>query len=646
MIAQDLAAHLGGLGYEVVAVIDNGADAVEKCLALRPDIALLDINVPGDMDGVEVAAHLRNKADIPAVFLTAHSDDATLARAGCSTPFGFILKPFEARELRVAVEIGLYRHRAERQSRMFEKWLANTVKQIADAMIVTGDDGRILFINSIAEGLTGLPAADAAGRNIRDVLPLSGKGGPDVLTAVFARDEKQTWPLVYFGMRCKLDDSAGGEMAIDLSITPNRDADGSEDGFIFLFRPAAADRQTSKDAMAERVLQTAKLESIGTVAGGFAHHFNNLACAILGNIQLCRLSLDRPDDCLKLIADTEIAARRSAELCDQLITFAGTRQHRGGKTDLRAFLDEGHHWFDSSIPDHIRFSVRVEGGPSPLPVPIRETHLFTIIKHLISNSVEAIGNRTGSITISAGVRACDRSFLDGLIAGETIEEGNYATITVEDDGTGIAPAVRQRIFDPFFSTRVTGRGMGLSESIGIVRGYRGTLHVESDPGRSTSVSVLLPTIPDHADNHKKACNDGTDDRWTGNGRVLLIVDDILVRKPIVRFLEDLGFSVAEASDGNEIDRFVDFDKRRASLVISQLSLPGLGGVGVLRHVKRCAPQIPVILIGNDSQQRVKERFSDEPFDDYLAMPFEPGTLRTALKNVHQAQQNSGALVHA
>ena len=169
IVAADLAGKLGRLGYDVAGTAAQGEAAVALACRLQPHLVLMDIWLKGPMDGIEAADAIRRRNDVPVVFLTAHSDPATLARAKLTGPFGYILKPFEERELATQIEMAIYRHQADRQLRQQREWLRVTLTSIGDAVIATDANGRVTFVNPVAESLTGWKAEEASGQPVQCV---------------------------------------------------------------------------------------------------------------------------------------------------------------------------------------------------------------------------------------------------------------------------------------------------------------------------------------------------------------------------------------------------------------------------------------------------------------------------------------------
>ena len=169
IVAADLAVKLEKLGYGVAGVATQGGEAVEMALNSRPHLVLMDIQLEGGLDGIQAAEVVRGQYDVPVIYLTAHSDPGTLARAKLTGPSGYILKPFEERDLATQIELALYKHQAERKLREQREWLRVTLRSIGDAVIATDAQGRITFMNPVAEFVTSWSVAEAVGKPLREV---------------------------------------------------------------------------------------------------------------------------------------------------------------------------------------------------------------------------------------------------------------------------------------------------------------------------------------------------------------------------------------------------------------------------------------------------------------------------------------------
>jgi PAS domain S-box-containing protein len=176
IIANDIKQVLEAGGYRVTSVVGTGARAVRKAEADRPDLVLMDIVLPGELDGIQAARLIRARQDIPVIYLTAYTDESIVARALDSEPFGYIVKPFSESELFRTIEIGLFKHRLEKRLKESEEWLATILRSIGDAVIATGRDGVVRFMNPAAEELLGWTREEVAGKTLAEILVIKGRG--------------------------------------------------------------------------------------------------------------------------------------------------------------------------------------------------------------------------------------------------------------------------------------------------------------------------------------------------------------------------------------------------------------------------------------------------------------------------------------
>ena len=235
IIAMDLENKLKGMGYAVAALATSGQEAIRKAAATQPDLVLMDIRLKGAMDGVTAAHQIRSLYDIPVIYLTAHADDYTLHRAKKTEPVGYILKPFEDKELHASIELALHNHRVEGQLRKTERWLATTLKSIGEGVIASDENGRVAFMNPVAEALTGWKKEEALGKDLAEVF--------------YAIDEETRQPVenqLAEVMRREVNRGLenptlliardGTETPIERNAAPIQDDNGYVNGVVLVFR--------------------------------------------------------------------------------------------------------------------------------------------------------------------------------------------------------------------------------------------------------------------------------------------------------------------------------------------------------------------------------------------------------------------------
>ena len=242
IVARDLQRTLMRMGYEVTALAASGEEALARAAELRPDLALMDIHLAGELDGVDTAQQMRQAHGVPVVFLTAHSDAATFQRAQITEPYGYVLKPFEERELEIAVSIALYRHRVESQLAQMERWLATTLRSIGDAVIATDLAGTVTFMNQQAEAMTGWEAAEALGQSVDQVMQIVQAADHAPVKDLAARVLRED-TVVMLGPNTLLLGRDGLERPVDNSAAPIRDQSGHITGFVIVFRDITERKQ-------------------------------------------------------------------------------------------------------------------------------------------------------------------------------------------------------------------------------------------------------------------------------------------------------------------------------------------------------------------------------------------------------------------
>ncbi|HZK48635.1 MAG TPA: PAS domain S-box protein, partial [Thermoleophilia bacterium] len=289
----------------------------------------------------------------------------------------------------------------------------------------------------------------------------------------------------------------------------------------------------------ERQLQhSQKLESLGVLAGGIAHDFNNILLSVLGNADLALDELSPSAPARENLLAITAASRRAADLCRQMLAYSGRGHFVIEPIDLDALIRDLLGLLESTISKKARLDLSLEQG---LPRMRGDaSQLSQVVMNLVINASEAIGDNDGVITISTGVRECPREHLCAIYSDKDLPSGLYLTLEVSDTGSGMDAETRDRLFEPFYTTKFTGRGLGLAAVQGIVRGHGGALELESTPGRGTTFTVYLPIADTEVGTPVSASVETTAD-WQGRGIVLLVDDEETVRSVGRRMLERLGF---------------------------------------------------------------------------------------------------------
>lgn len=245
IVALDLRGRLQAMGYRVSGISNDAEDAIEEIRTHRPDLVLMDIVLKGEMDGITAAAIIKEEMDIPVVYLTAYSEDSTVSRAKITEPFGYILKPFMERDLRIAIEIALYKSSMETRLRESERWLKTTIQSMGEGIIATDTDGRVRFMNPVANDLTGTSEDQAIGRSSGTVFRIeiesAGEDAPDPVQQAL-QDQK----VVRSDSRVVLVSSGGARRYVEYTATPILDEKDRLNGAVLIFRDST-DRIRAED---------------------------------------------------------------------------------------------------------------------------------------------------------------------------------------------------------------------------------------------------------------------------------------------------------------------------------------------------------------------------------------------------------------
>ncbi|MEM1205645.1 MAG: response regulator [Acidobacteriota bacterium] len=370
----------------------------------------------------------------------------------------------------------------------------------------------------------------------------------------------------------------------------------------------------------DQALQLQKLESLGVMASGIAHEFNNLLTGILGNASLVLEEARTGERAKSYLQAVERNSNRAAELCGQLLAYAGRTPTVRQPLDLTTVARAMQPMLEVSVAKMHALRFDLADG---LPCVLADAEqIRQLVLQLISNASEALGPAEGTIQVRFGERHCDRRYLAESYLDDGLPEGRYAFVSVVDDGPGMDPAMQARIFDPFFSTKLPGRGLGLSTVLGIVRNHGGALRVSSQAGQGTAVTVLLPISEEHLVEGKPAV-----DRPS---TILVVDDEASVRELVRDSLERRGHRVVLAVDGREgLEKFCRYIEE-IQVVILDMAMPFLSGDELLREMRQIRPEVPAILCTGYNEQEARNRFADQGPYRYLKKPFRPKDLRGAV----------------
>ena len=386
--------------------------------------------------------------------------------------------------------------------------------------------------------------------------------------------------------------------------------------------------EAERHRMEVQVQQAQKLESLGVLAGGIAHDFNNLLTGILGHVSLALEQLPPATVPPRTYLEkAQRAALRGADLTKHMLAYAGQGPLRAESVELNRVVTELADLLDVSRSKKATLAYQLADDLPPIAADAAQ--LGQVIMNLITNASEALGERSGAITVSTGMRECDREYLRSPWLEETPPSGRYVYLEVRDTGCGMDAATLARIFDPFFSTKFVGRGLGLAAVLGIVRRHHGAIQVHSEAGVGTTIRVLLPPaerIAASADAPQFPAGAGP-----RTGTILVVDDEPEVLEVASISLDQLGFQVLTAPDGRAALDVFRTHAREIDAVLLDLTMPHLSGAEVFREMRRVRPGVPVVLTSGYSEREVAERLADADYSGFLQKPYLASTLATRLR---------------
>lgn len=481
--------------------------------------------------------------------------------------------------------------------------------------------GRYVLCNRGLERACGRLRAEIIGRTDEEIFPAEQ-------AAVFRANDRRTLAA---GTAQTYDEFVVDQDGRHTSIVqkfPLRDAEGR----IYALCGIATDITERVAAEQERLeferqlQQTQRLESLGVLAGGIAHDFNNILTAVLGNASLLRHHLPAASPLLPQIGQIEQAARRAADLCGQMLAYAGKHKLSPGNIDLSALVRDTATLLEVSIPKSAR--LHLDLAPQLPAVEADATQLRQIVMNLVINAADALGEHSGDIHVSTATVEMTPGQFRSAVQSPDLPGGRYVALEVQDTGSGMPPEMLTRIFEPFFTTKFAGRGLGLSAVLGIVRSHRGALFVESAVGQGTTFRLLLPVAPAAAAATESLAPAGPKrtalPRLTGT--VLICDDESHVREITTLALRQCGLEVLEAVNGTEAIAICREHGARLGLILLDLTMPGLSGEETLRRLRMQGTTAKVILMSGYSENDSTRRCLELGAVAFVQKPFELDTL--------------------
>ncbi len=505
------------------------------------------------------------------------------------------------------------RKRVQASLRKEREELAVTLKSIADGVVRTDTEGRVLLLNSAAEKLIGIASEKATGKKLNEILELKDETSgdrifiPQYIHHLERRGKNTSYFTAVLKNRHRRD-----ERVVSIGWAQIKNEAVLESGYVWVVRDISTERQLENE-----MIKTQKLESIGLLAGGIAHDFNNILSGILGNAQLARIMYASGVNIEKYLKGIEEATKNASHLTQQLLTFAKGGEPVKEELSLKAMLS-----------DSVEFALR--GSSVACNLVIDEDlwvvqadpgQLNQVINNLVINAVQAMPGG-GRLTIKA--ENCTRDAIRHLAPEETELEGPFfVKLSFSDTGIGIPRENLTKIFDPYFTTKQKGSGLGLATTYAIIQKHGGKILVESELGKGTTFIIYLPAIPETR--LKRSEQHVLELSTNGNLRALVMDDEEYIRDLFKNFLGMMNIAVDTARDGEEAVRKYRqamAQKQPYDVVIMDLTIRGgMGGKEAVQKILQLDPRARVVVASGYSTDSVLANYEEFGFVGRIHKPF-------------------------
>jgi two-component system, cell cycle sensor histidine kinase and response regulator CckA len=490
VVAESLRVEIESMGYEVVGMASSGKETIDLARQEKPDLVLMDIKLIGGMDGIETAIHLRQKLDIPVLFLTALADDSILEQAKLAEPLGYLVKPYERKGLRANIEMAHYKARMERLLKESESRFRSMFENSPVSYLALDESNRCLDLNSELCELLGYDREELIGKNFIDFwtpgtrhlfleqsAKLKDNGRLQTELRLVRKDSTLLDVLLEGRVQCNID----GEFLRMHCILHN-----------------ISERKRIEEErlrLSQQMQQTQKMESLGRMAGAIAHHFNNKLQVVVGNLEMAMKNLPLDSGISESLIKAMMGANKAAEVSGLMLTYSGQLTGKLEPIDLCAVCRKGLTLLQAAIPEST--IIKTDFPASGPVIHANAGQIMQVLTSLVTNAWESADkNRRGIGVTVKSVSQMDIPVFKRFPAGWKPQESVYACLEVADAGCGIACKDIEKLFDPFFTTKFIGRGMGLSMVLGIVKAHNGVITVESESDRGSVFRVFLPVAAD------------------------------------------------------------------------------------------------------------------------------------------------------
>lgn len=640
-IQMEMEEYLNHMDYTVVGISDTGSGAVEMAGEMKPDLILMDVNLPGEMNGIEAAEKIKAELDIPIIFISGYGDPGYIEKAKKIEPFGYVMKPFDEEEIRAFIEIALHkkamelklrkanerleqtnrnlkqeieeRKQAEEALRESEERFRTLFEEVPTPILGYGPDGIIHYWNSASENSYGYKKEEAIGKDFVELVipPEMRDVVRNAITSGAGTGEKPP-PEELLLMR---KDCSRVPVFSSHAVLERK---GKEPELFCL------DVDLTEHKRLQNHLQKAiKMEAIATLAGGVAHEFNNALMGIMGNIELLKMNFPEAERSEKKLNAMKRSGQRMSRLTDQLLAYAEGGKYQPKNLRLDNFVMETLPILQHDLSPTVRVETHFPKDISYINADNAQMQM--VLSTILANSNEAIEDE-GLIRITVENKDIDDDFTK---QHPGLKSGPYVCLTIEDDGKGMDEETKNGIFEPFFSTKFQGRGMGMAAVYGIVKSHDGWIYVGSESGKGTIVRIYLPAVEIDIKKPKMVKVEVA----TGSGTILMIEDEYVVIEVTRAMLEKLGYHVMVAKTGKDAIHIAETFDGRIDLALLDRKLPDIDGRTLYPLIMKARSNLKVIVFSGSSIDGPAREILDAGAQDFIQKPFSLATLSKKLKEV-------------
>ncbi len=626
-ISTQLEERLTSMGYNVVGTASSGDASIDMAKTLNPDLVLMDIVMPGKLDGIAAAQIIKEEQDIPVIFLTAYTEDQFIERAKHVEPFGYIVKPFQEKEIKATIEVALYKKNMERRLCESEKRYRLLVSNIPSIVFTGYKDWSIDFIDNKIETLTGYTMEDFNSRKLKWI-DIVVKDDIEEIKRIFTEALKSNKIYIReYRIKSKKEEIIWIQQRAQI-ICDNQGEVLYVSGVLF----DISDRKQAeeeREKLEARLLQVQKMEAIGSLAGGIAHGFNNLLMNIQGNASLMFLDTAASHPYHERLKNIELSVKSGADLTRQLLSLAMGGKYELKLTDPNEIIDK-----TSSIFGRTKKEIKIHRGYQKdiWTVEADQGQIEQVLLNLYVNASHAMPSG-GDLYLQSENTILDEAYVEPF----KIEPGRYVKISITDTGVGMDEETRKRIFEPFFTTKEMGKrpGLALAFVYGIIKNHDGIINIYSEKGKGTTFNIYLPATSVKC-KELSAEGEEHDEIARGTETVLLVDDEDIIIDVGEKILEALGYKVLIARGGKEAIEIVSKAHElppAPDIVILDMVMPEIGGGEAYDRMKEINPDIKVLLSSGFSINGEATEILERGCNGFIQKPFNIGQLSQKIREI-------------